>query len=48
MVAVYLIEELVSNSAENAAILDGLDWVIVPILNQDGYVHAHTFVSLKH
>jgi hypothetical protein len=41
MVSMHLISELVENSAANGAFLDGIDWVIVPIVNVDGF--AYTF-----
>jgi hypothetical protein len=37
MVCIHLISELVGNSAAHDDILDGLDWIIVPVMNIDGY-----------
>ncbi|XP_053672394.1 carboxypeptidase B-like [Anopheles nili] len=39
--AMYLISELVENAAQNADLLEGLTWVIVPIANPDGYEYSH-------
>lgn len=40
----YLIQELVENE-ENRALLEEVDWYIIPVLNPDGYEHTHTSVS---
>lgn len=44
-VAIYLIQQLVTNQATNAAMLDDLDWYIMPLVNPDGYEYTHTKVS---
>lgn len=45
MVALNTINQLVANSTANHELLDGLDWVIVPVLNPDGYVYTFETVS---
>lgn len=44
MTSVYFIRELVENSAAHADVLDGLDWIIVPVANPDGFLYSHTVV----
>uniref|UniRef100_A0A182WLP9 Peptidase M14 domain-containing protein n=1 Tax=Anopheles minimus TaxID=112268 RepID=A0A182WLP9_9DIPT len=39
--AMYLISELVENSAQHKDLLAGLTWIIVPIVNPDGYEYSH-------
>lgn len=39
--AMYLISELVENAAQHHDLLSGLTWVIVPIVNPDGYEYSH-------
>ncbi|XP_035910107.1 carboxypeptidase B-like [Anopheles stephensi] len=39
--AMYLISELVENGAQHKDLLAGLTWVIVPIVNPDGYEYSH-------
>ncbi|XP_052893149.1 carboxypeptidase B-like [Anopheles moucheti] len=39
--AMYLISELVENAAQNQDLLAGLTWIIVPIVNPDGYEYSH-------
>lgn len=41
MVTLNIIHQLVENKDNNMDILTGLDWVIVPVVNIDGYVHSH-------
>ena len=41
-VAIYLIQQLTENSKDNADLLDGLDWYIMPLVNPDGYEYTHT------
>jgi len=41
----YMINEMVTKYGQDAnvtAMIDGLDWTIVPVLNPDGYVHTFT------
>ncbi|GAB0090382.1 carboxypeptidase B [Sergentomyia squamirostris] len=40
MSAIYLIEQLVENSAENLDLL-ACDWIIIPLVNPDGYQYTH-------
>lgn len=42
MISMHLIHELVEHSAEHSDMLNGVDWVIVPIANPDGYSYTHT------
>uniref|UniRef100_A0A1I8NVL3 Peptidase M14 domain-containing protein n=1 Tax=Stomoxys calcitrans TaxID=35570 RepID=A0A1I8NVL3_STOCA len=39
--ALYVIYQLVENFAENAHLLKDYDWVILPVVNPDGYEHTH-------
>uniref|UniRef100_A0A182QMS2 Peptidase M14 domain-containing protein n=1 Tax=Anopheles farauti TaxID=69004 RepID=A0A182QMS2_9DIPT len=39
--AMYLISELVENASKHKDLLSGLTWVIVPIVNPDGYEYSH-------
>jgi murein tripeptide amidase MpaA len=41
MTVAYLIYQLVERSAENLDLLENVDWVIVPVVNPDGYVYSH-------
>ncbi|KAJ1530656.1 hypothetical protein ONE63_005528 [Megalurothrips usitatus] len=41
-VAVYLIQQLTQGGAAADALLDGLDWYILPLVNPDGYEYTHT------
>lgn len=47
MVALNTINQLVANSTANIDLLDGLDWVIVPVLNPDGYIYTFEAVSYE-
>ena len=40
----FIIRELVTNPA-HAELLHMFDWIIVPIVNPDGYEYSHTKVS---
>lgn len=42
MVALELIHQLVENSESHADILNKVDWMIVPMINVDGYEFTHT------
>lgn len=42
--ALYIIHELVENYAKNKNVLNNLNWVIVPVVNPDGYEYTHTTV----
>lgn len=46
MSALYLLHHLVENSADHDAILDKVDWVIVPVVNPDGYEYSQSTVSV--
>lgn len=46
MVALKLLHELVEHSELYPELLDGLDWIVVPLLNIDGYIYSHEVVSL--
>ncbi|XP_055623252.1 carboxypeptidase B-like [Toxorhynchites rutilus septentrionalis] len=41
MSVLYLIYQLVERSAENSDMLANTDWVIMPVVNPDGYVYTH-------
>ncbi|XP_055604386.1 uncharacterized protein LOC129752636 [Uranotaenia lowii] len=41
MAVLYLIHQLVENSMDNVDLLRNTDWVIVPMVNPDGYVYSH-------
>ncbi|XP_017122344.1 carboxypeptidase B [Drosophila elegans] len=40
--ALYVIHQLVENYAANANLLKNFDWVILPVVNPDGYEYSHT------
>ncbi|XP_067647211.1 carboxypeptidase B1-like [Eurosta solidaginis] len=40
--ALYVIQQLVENFAANAHLLENYDWVILPVVNPDGYEYSHT------
>lgn len=40
--ALYVIYQLVENFAANADLLKNYDWVILPVVNPDGYEYTHT------
>lgn len=43
-VALYIINQLVENP-NNAYLYEDIDWVIIPVVNPDGYEYTHTTVS---
>lgn len=43
--ALNLIGELTENNAVNSALLDQIDFIVVPVVNPDGYVYAYDSVS---
>ena len=48
-VALYSIYRLVENlRAEDRDVLNDVDWIIMPLLNPDGYEYTHTDVSILH
>ncbi|KAJ6634660.1 Carboxypeptidase B [Pseudolycoriella hygida] len=40
--ALYIVHELVENYAKNKNLLKNLNWVILPVVNPDGYEYSHT------
>ncbi|KAH8293525.1 hypothetical protein KR054_001270, partial [Drosophila jambulina] len=40
--ALYIIQQLLDNYVENQELLEDFDWVIVPVVNADGYEYSHT------
>lgn len=44
--ALYLLNELVTNRIENIAMVEDINWHIIPLLNPKGYIHAFTNVKL--
>lgn len=44
--ALYIINQLVENNAANQDLLSLFDWVILPVVNPDGYEFSHTKVSI--
>lgn len=42
--ALYIINQLVENNANNSDLTDGVDWFILPVLNPDGYEYSHNTV----
>lgn len=43
--ALYIIHELVENYAKNKKVLSNLNWIILPVVNPDGYEYTHTEVG---
>nr|ATU82441.1 venom M14 protease [Lethocerus distinctifemur] len=41
-VALYLMYQLVENYRNNKALVDKLDWYVIPLLNPDGYAYSMT------
>lgn len=48
MSILYLLRQLVENQPENLELLKNVDWVVVPVVNVDGYVYSHTTVEFSH
>ncbi|XP_050335204.1 carboxypeptidase B isoform X2 [Bactrocera neohumeralis] len=44
--ALYVIQQLVENYKQNSRLLTSYDWIIVPLLNPDGYEYSHTHERL--
>ncbi|XP_058461189.1 carboxypeptidase B1-like [Malaya genurostris] len=40
--ALYVIKQLVQNGDTNGDLLNNLTWIILPLVNPDGYEHSHT------
>lgn len=47
MSVLYLLHELVENYAANLDLLKEVDWVIVPVVNPDGYAYTFDGVIIK-
>jgi murein tripeptide amidase MpaA len=45
MSVLYLLHQLVENCEENLAVLRNVDWVIVPVVNPDGFVYSYERVG---
>lgn len=39
--AVYIIKELVESFDRNAELLEKFDWIVLPVINPDGYEYSH-------
>lgn len=42
-IALYIIHQLVENFRENSEFLQGYVWIIVPLVNPDGYEYSHNY-----
>lgn len=40
--ALYIIQQLLDNNAQNEELLRDYDWVIMPVVNADGYEYTHS------
>lgn len=45
--ALYVINQLVENAAQNEDLLNLFDWVVYPLANPDGYEYTHTNVGIN-
>lgn len=45
MSVLYLLHQLVENYSANMELLRNVDWVVVPVVNPDGFVYTHEEVS---
>lgn len=46
-VALYSIHRLVEDlRAEDYDLMENIDWIVLPIVNPDGYVYTHTAVRI--
>lgn len=45
MTAVHLLRRLIEHSNEHLDVLEDIDWIIIPVVNPDGYVYSHNKVS---
>lgn len=43
--ALYVIQQLVEYATQNQDLLNLFEWIILPLVNPDGYEHSHTNVS---
>lgn len=48
MQAIHLIYQLTVNKDENADLLDDLDWIIIPVVNPDGFKFTHAVADVQH
>ncbi|XP_041972196.1 carboxypeptidase B-like [Aricia agestis] len=44
--ALYMIQRLVDRRPEDQDLLDSMDWIILPMINPDGYEYSHTTMRL--
>jgi murein tripeptide amidase MpaA len=42
--ALYIIHQLVEHNDTSSDLIDGVDWLILPVLNPDGYEYSHNTV----
>lgn len=42
---IYVIQQLVENFEQNKALLENFDWIVMPIINADGYEYTRTSPS---
>ena len=47
MSVLFLLHQLVENYSENSEMLTNVDWVVVPVVNPDGYAYTFTNVIWK-
>ena len=47
MSVLYLLYQLVEKYSENLEVLKNTDWVIVPVVNPDGFVYSHEKVQKR-
>ncbi|XP_014250278.1 carboxypeptidase B-like [Cimex lectularius] len=40
--ALFILKQLVENYKTNRAVVDGIDWYIMPVANPDGYEYSHS------
>lgn len=45
-VALYIMNQLLENRENNKNLIDLADWLILPVVNPDGYEYTHTTVSI--
>lgn len=46
--ALYIVNQLVEHYSENKNLLKNLNWVVLPVVNPDGYEFTHTGVRCMH
>lgn len=47
MTVLQILQNLIEKTEEYSNLLDGIDWVVVPIVNPDGYHHTHKTVTIE-